>query len=510
MKRHLHRMGILTDSTVKKIDRIHDGVVETGQQPNCLGGPSLILNKIVYAESLAEQAGKISLFYVVDYDGVKHELTNTRLPSPSPNGLSISYPVSSDMNKGPINALNNPPEEWLKNTLEKIENNYRGLLKGTSEREKVLQNIRHAFALIKTAFYSTDNVSNFSTRLIGTLVNLEADLAVPIYWHSMPDTRHLFQKGYETLLAEPNRSRFIEATNKAAEVVETSGYRSQIGLRSEDFVPFYLECIECNKARIKLTYSKSPGSPSANVSGECLNCGAKYDFSFNAKSPDLTEIINHVSPRVDTRQIIVNSVIPVLARVGGPGETSYFAEVIPAIKALKLPLPLFMRYTRIFYNTPWNESKATSLECKGYTPLANIKLFNALGRWVKSKKTGDSKKLTLAHREIQYSIASSYRNLLTSLRSLEAEIDTMKQKLRGTKERSVLVKEIREKQKITQEIKIYLSWAYGRFTPDKYGQEVNWNWLDLAVVTGVTSVLDVYKRLYNENTPNASMYYVNL
>ena len=46
IKHQLRKMGILTASTAEKIDRMHEGVVETGQQPICLGGSSLILNKI--------------------------------------------------------------------------------------------------------------------------------------------------------------------------------------------------------------------------------------------------------------------------------------------------------------------------------------------------------------------------------------------------------------------------------------------------------------------------------
>ena len=510
IKHQLRKMGILTASTAEKIDRMHEGVVETGQQPICLGGSSLILNKIVYANCLAEMGGIVPLFFNVDYDGIKPELTNTRLPSLSPHGIAISYPTEPDHEHRAIYALENPSENWLRNTLEKIENNYKGLLKGTLDQNQLMQNIRHAISIIKSAFYTTENVSNFYTKLIGTLVNIEGDLGVPIYWYSMPSTRHLFQTGYETLFSEPNRSKFIEATNKAAETVEASGYRSQIGLRSRDYVPFYLECTECTKTRVELKYARNHGSTIANVKGKCPKCGALHEYSFNAKNPDITDIIQNVSPRVDSRQIIVNSVVPVLARVGGLGETSYFAEVIPAAKALGLPVPIFMRYTRIFYNTPWNESLASSLERNGCTPLANKILFKALNKWVSAKNSGDGQRLASAHKEIQYSIASSYKNLLKHLSNSNSEVDVIKQKLRDPGDRSILIKELRKKQIVSQEIKIYLSWAFGRFSAEKYGQEVNWNWLDLAGVAGLNDLMGIYKRLYNEHTPNASMYYVNL
>jgi hypothetical protein len=56
----------------------------------------------------------------------------------------------------------------------------------------------------------------------------------------------------------------------------------------------------------------------------------------------------------------------------------------------------------------------------------------------------------------------------------------------------------------------YLSWAFGRFSPEKFGQEVNWLWLDLAAAAGVSDLMGVYLRQYNRDTPNSSMYFVNI
>ncbi|MBN2335073.1 bacillithiol biosynthesis BshC [Candidatus Bathyarchaeota archaeon] len=510
MKRHLRRLGILTEGTSQKIDQMHKGVVETGQQPNCLGGPSLILNKVAYMKYLAEKAGIAPLYFVVDYDGIQPELTNTRLPSPSPHGLILKYPVEPESENCPIYTLDNPSEEWLTQNLEKITSNYRGLLKGTPQNEKIQQNLNHLLTIIKAAFHSTRNVSEFSTKIIGTLLNVESEQGVPLYWYSMPNTRQLFLGGYETLLSEPTRSRFVEATNKATRMVEASGYLPQIGVRPDDYVPFYLECTECNSTRVELSYHRSSGSSTSTVKGKCSKCGEKYDYSFNAGSPDLTEIIDYISPRVDTRQFIVGSVIPVLARIGGPAETSYFAELVPVAKALGLPFPIIMQYTRVFYNTPWIESKAEAMSEVGLSPIANTTLFNALGRWVKSKNEGDEQKLGSAHKEIQYSIASSYRNLVNTLESLQKEMESIKLQLGESRDRSTLITELRDKQKTMQEIELYLSWAFGRFSAEKFGQEVNWNWIDLSVVAGLSDIMGVYERLYNIHTPNSSVFYINL
>ena len=508
MKSSLRKMGILTGQTADNIDRMHLGVVEAGQQPNCLGGPSLILNKIAYAVSLAEQASLVPLYYVADYDGVQPELTNTRLPSPSSKGLHVSYPLQPGMDNSTIHTVDNPPEGWLTKTLEKIESNYRGLLKGSPVLEEKLGNLYHAFTIIKNAYYSTGNVSEFSTKIIGSILNHEAGLHVPTYWHSMPETRHLFQEGYELLLSEPNRSRFIQATNKAAESVEEAGYRSQIGLRKRDYVPFYLECTECSHIRVELKYA-AEGSKGV-ISGKCPKCGTLYSHSFNPASPDLTEINTLIQPRVDSRQVIIDSVIPVLAHIGGPGETSYYAEVIPAARALKLPFPVFLRYTRTFYNTPWNESGAKVIRDQGYRPIGNEGMYKTLGSWVESRNRGDTDGLAEAHRDIQNNIELNYSELLSQVKLLQGEINEIKGRLREPGDRQPLIRQMRGKQKTLQDLELYLSWAFGRFSPEKYGQEVNWNWLDLAVVSGIRDLMGVYKRIYNPQTPNSSMYYVNL
>jgi len=510
MKKNLQTMGILTKKTAENIDKMQHGVIEAGQQPNCLGGPSLILNKIAYAKNLAQQAGIVPLYYVADYDGVQPELTNTRLPSPSAKGIMINYPTEQQHENSSIYALENPPEGWLNKTLEKIESNYRGLTKGTDSQERLQQNLHHIFTLIKQAYFTTENVSTFSTKLIGSILNHEANLAIPTYWHSMPETRHLFQQGYETLLAEPNRTKFIETTNKAAETIETTGYRSQIGLRENDYIPFYIECNDCNKTRVELNYNRNPGSPTATAKGKCPKCGSNHEFSFNAENPDLTDIANEINPRVDSRQVIVDSVIPIIAHIGGPGETSYYAEVIPAAKALDLPFPIFLRYTRTFYNTPWNTTAAEKLQTNGHTPLTNKTLFNEIGNWVESRNKQDSTKLAQAHEAIQESIESSYQNLLELADKLQKEVEAIKQKLRKPGDRKALIQKMRQKQKTAHEIETYLSWAYGRFSPEKYGQEVSWNWIDLATVTGLNDLMNVYERIYNPHTPNSSMFYVNL
>jgi hypothetical protein len=436
------------------------------------------------------------------------------VPSPSSRGVLISYSTSPEQEGVPIHEIPNPTEAWLSQTLEKLTSNYRGLLKGADGRlrEQALMNLDHAITVLKSGFYSTENVSDWSTKVIGSIVNLEAGLGVPILSHSMPGTRHIFQKGYEVLLADSNRETFIKASNRAAEKVEASGHRPGIGLRDHDYVPFFYECQSpgCQRRRVELSYHRNAGSTSASVGSKCPKCGAVYEFSFNAGSPDLSNIIESITPRVDSRQIIVDTVLPILAHIGGPGETNYYSEVIPAAKAVGLPFPVYLRYSRLFYNTPWNEGYAGGLKRLGYRSLADERLFSALSDWVQARNDGDPEGLKKAHVAIRSCVESTDRELRGILDSLNAEIQEIKRRLGSSEDRATLIAEMREKQARAQKVEVYLSSALGRFSPERFGQEVSWAWLDVAVVSGMRDLMGVFMRQYSGHTPNSSMFYANL
>lgn len=516
MKSHLKKLGVLTSKVSENVDKLDQGVIETGQQPYALGGSSLILNKIAYIKSLSGlgHEGYIPLFFVADYDSVQAELLNTRVPSPSARGVLISYPMGPEYENSPIYKLPNPPENWFKQTIEKLKSNYRGLMRNAEPylKERTIQNLEYSLSILKSTYHSSENVSDWATKIIGTLVNIEADLGVAILPFSIPSSRTIFQSGYELLLSEPNRTKFVKASNKAVELVKSSGHNAGIGLREDEYVPFFLECSTsgCHKTRIELKYRHETGFSSASVLGRCNKCGVTYEFSFNPRKPDLSDIIETLSPRVDSRQIIVDSTIPILAHVGGPGETNYYSEVVPAARALDLPFPTYLRYTRLFYNTPWNEVYAQGLREIGYPTLLDENLFEALSTWVESRNEGNEENLRKAHIEIRNVIEETDEKLRGRLENLRSDIESIKRRLRDPENRSTLINEMRKKQSLTQEIETYLSSALGRFSPERFGQEVSWAWLDVAVVAGVQDLMGVFLRQYNENTPNSSMFFANL
>jgi hypothetical protein len=165
VKDYQRELGLLTGRVGESIDSLDAGVVEAGQQPMCLAGSSLILNKIAFAHTLCSIGdGCVPVFYNADYDGVQAELLNIRLPSPSARGLLVTYPAGPEYEGSPIHMLPNPPEVWLTKTVEKITSNYRGIMKGVKPetQDRVMRNLDHILTVIRGAYYSTGNVSDWA------------------------------------------------------------------------------------------------------------------------------------------------------------------------------------------------------------------------------------------------------------------------------------------------------------------------------------------------------------
>jgi hypothetical protein len=133
-----------------------------------------------------------------------------------------------------------------------------------------------------------------------------------------------------------------------------------------------------------------------------------------------------------------------------------------------------------------------------------------LSGWVEARNDGDPVGLREAHVAIRGCIEVTARMLEGILAGLKMEIEEIKGRLRDPENRQALIKEMRGKQAQAQEVELYMSSALGRFSPERFGQEVSWAWLDVATVAGVGDLMGVFLRQYNVNTPNSSMFFANL
>jgi hypothetical protein len=171
---------------------------------------------------------------------------------------------------------------------------------------------------------------------------------------------------------------------------------------------------------------------------------------------------------------------------------------------------VYTRYARVFYNTPWNEVVGRSIGSSGYKTLYSREFFDALAGWVEAKRTNDITRIFQAHDDIRKAIDKIYTTLIKAKTDAESEIDSIKRRLGEPSTRAALMQEMKAKQVIVQKLDGYLSYAFGHFAPEKYGQEVSWAWIDLALASGVGENVEIYNRLYGDWTPNSTVFYVNL
>lgn len=507
LKSALHRinkgLGILTPKVKESIKNLHLGAIESAHQSAVLGGPTFILNKAATAERIAsfnstEEHPLAPFFCVADYDIVQNELTHMRTPIMGSGGNLISIPIPEGFEYSPVSVIPLPEYAWYEKVEEDIRAGYRPMFKNLEGNTRFLfeERLESALSLIRNAFVNTHTLGQWATRIIGHLLNSQGDLGIPLLSASDSEIREIWSYGMELLLQKDSRMKLVQIHGEASEIIEGSGYETGIGSRSDDYVPFYYECINevCNRSRTELSYVDK--GRTAVLHGKCPSCGENIEIEIDPATPDLSEIFHHLSPRVDTRQMIIDTSLPVLAHAGGPGETAYYAQVIPVAKELNYPFPLYVKYPRIYYNTPWNENLAKELQDKEYPILHSGEMFKALGKISRFRSKGRIDEMNEQLHALSDVIKDTYRALNVSLEQLTASIEKEGQSSE-------------ENLQLKMDIERYLSWVYGQYAEGKLSQESSWVWIDWAINTGFADLFGPYQRAYVQGMKHGATYFVN-
>jgi uncharacterized protein YllA (UPF0747 family) len=359
------------------------------------------------------------------------------------------------------------------------------------------ERLEQAMALVRWAFHNSKTLGEWAERIIARLLNIEGTLGVPILPASNVEFRNLMKGGMEFLLKRDNREQFLKIHSEATELIVKNNLIPGIGQRGPDYTPFFYECQkgDCHRSRIELL-CKDDGSNYVLI-GKCPSCGENIEIEVSSQNPDLHEIGNNLSPRVDTRQMILDTIIPIAVHVGGPGETAYYAQVIPIANSIKIPFPTFVKYPRVYFNTPWNESLAKDLKNTGYPVLHDSDLFRTLGRVNKFRKKNRADDMNDQLSELRNLILGIHTSLNERLASLEDDID------------SASGEEFEKLQTYKLDIERYLSWVFGQYTPEKLGQESSWSWIEWVLNSGFTDIFGPYKRAYVPSMKNGATLFVN-
>ncbi len=493
-------LGGLSPRVRRNIERLYEGVVEAGHQTVCMGGPAYILNKAATTSVISKIASENNvelapLFFVADYDVVQPELTNVRTPLLGPDGNLISMPVPNDYKYSPVCEIPLPVYDWYLEAEESIRTGYRplfGVLKGT-ERELFEERLEHALAITREAFLHSGTLGQWAARVMSHLFNVEGDLGVPLFVYSNDELRELCQLGMETLLARPTRDNLVKTHGLVTQMIVDEGLDPGMGARSEDYVPFFYECFNrnCHRARFELHYQTNT---TTELTGRCPSCGQHFSIEINPTSPDLSDVVHQLSPRVDSRQLIVDTVIPIVCHVGGTSEAGYYAQVIPLAREIQIPFPMFIKYPRVYFNTPWNESLSKRLQERRVPVLQSPELFKLIGQIAKCRKGGDPNCINSYVMQLENLIGMRHDELVTKHAELQASLHD-----------HITTEDLQLK----FDIECYRSWAYGEYEQGKSGQEVTWSCIEWAINSGLSDLFGPYQRAYSAALRNGSTQFVN-
>ena len=195
--------------------------------------------------------------------------------------------------------------------------------------------------------------------------------------------------------------------------------------------------------------------------------------------------------------MVIDTIIPTIVHVGGPGEAAYYSQVIPAAKAMAIPFPMFVRYPRVYFNTPWNEKLARELEEKEKTILHRDDMFSLCGKVSRFRRKNRFEDMNEALSNLSTLILESHSTLNQELDVLETEITGKKGK------------EAEDLLNLKLEIERYLSWTFGQFSQGKLGQESSWSWIEWAINSGFGSLFGPYERAYVGPMKNGATMFIN-
>ncbi len=516
--RNIHRESqMLTPKVKKNLELLEEqtAVVEAGHQPAFFGGPGFVINKLATISRLATLQNTVPVMFVGDHDHEQKELTVIHLPSPGPRGITFSMPIPREYKQSPMHVLPLPPQTWLRKALTKISSTYHELVAGLPKEQKSQyeNRIQTLTSILESTFTQAHTISEWSLLLWMKIVNLSQDSGILFQVFSNASIRQLMLPAFEYLLKSPTRSRLIQALNHSGGQLEEFGYTPGIGIRTEDYVPFHLECPTkgCHRTRLDPTLSHPITIGKVEIGARCPKCRADHSILIKEESPDLSPWADFLSPRVDTRAFLVQSYTPVILHVGGAGETDYHAQVSPALEAIQSISPIFFRYNRLYYGNPWTRRQAQKLLSENLSSLQPRELHchtSAITTGYNEENPGVTRSLLAASGEY---ILETAAQLISDESRLEKErMDTIIQQREATDPTSKekLQSKVGILTRRRQLVQTYLSQMFGRYSPERLGQESSFAWIDSAISLEPN---DLFKRLsahYQLLTPPSATHYL--
>ena len=500
VKSNLSEYGTFTKQIKDRLKDFNESdlTLEIGHQPLFFGGGSFVFNKISYAIALSQYLEKnenlkvFPFLFIGDHDQVQNELTITRFPQfQSYTGLEIKYEYDLNHESTPMAYLPLNGEEIFLDQCDKIRSNYRELFRFAKIKNEFRPLLEERLESIIDLFYESYLKSKTFSEWLGkfwsNIFIIKNHAPIFILKASDIKLRKLLLPYLEELLIEENRIDFINTINDYHDKITQEGYKPGLPLRDLEEAPFFYECPNCEfKSRIKLE------KINASLQGKCQICNEKIVIEYDIQHPDLSDHYQYLSPRVESRSIIINRLLKAVARITGGGETTYHAQIIPFMRKKQLLTPLILKNPRIYYNTPWSERIASEINFDNLKHLQNPETFKLMASINKASTFDELKSAILKG-----------KNLLTeNMSSFQLKEEEYRTLLKDSKNKNI--------QKQLDLVQLYQSHNFGTFQPEKTIQEVSWNWIDLSILTGMKDIFGFYARRIKKELPLAPTFWLSV
>ncbi len=458
--------NVYSEKVEANLLKIKNGSVFVGHQPVLLGGPGFIANKIAALSAITDELAKHNIhfapiFMIGDYDGLQKELGRTYYPNPiSGNATILDAERAIDVpDDTVIHSVNVPDEKWFLEILAQLESSFNGFKKQVkvSDKRKILEErFSHIASFLRLTHSYSKTFPDFFVKVWGYLTNKLNDYGIVFLPTSLPTIRKLY--GSALFKMAQNHEIYVHEFNETYNWISSLGYHPTLPKRDLKYLPFFYEC-PCTQFRVPLEINGNNGH------GKCKNCGHTIDIPID----ELDSFMNHIEkigPRVDSSQVAFQDLLNIQVRISGPGEIAYYTIVSPAVRAAGFETPVFFKYKRVFYNTPWNEKLGKLLAQRKQPSLHTSELFKLVRKRIDAIKNDDLDNFRDAEISMDRFINATFQNL----GKYRTKLDAQK----------------------------YLSWMFGQFAPQKFGQEVSWVWIDMALQTGLNDYIPTYRRLYHK------------
>jgi bacillithiol synthase len=427
-----------TDTSIQQIYRLKDSdvvTVATGHQLCMYGGPLFFFYKILSTIALADQLNSeginaVPVYWMASEDHDFEEINHIYL-----GGKRVEWKTDQ---KGPVGRI-------LLKDSKQFKDQVRTLLKDDKRYSETLNQLDEIFEESKTLAHAVRDFVYAAFSQLGLIV-IDAD---------QPELKRLFAPHVKRELLESFSDREV---GKMDQLLINSGFKTQVHSREVNL--FWME----NGCRERIVKTASGFETSDN----------QFSWTENELLQLLESNPENFSPNVILRPLYQEVILPNIAYIGGPGETSYWLQLRGVFESAKVPMPVVLLRDMAFITNDLVEKKLRQLGLS-YSDLSRglEEIFTQLVR------KGDTHEDLVS--EIAHETEKNLNELTAKMNDLSRNLgkSASTESVRILKRLKTLEKKVFRFDKSQQSIlSDRLGFIFSHYQPNDEPQERHDNWLN--------------------------------